>query len=179
MAAIIGMDLEAISEVCSDVSDEGVCVSANDNAPGQVVVSGHKAAVEKAVVVAKERGAKMGMLLPVSAPFHCPLMQPAADAMAEALSAVTISDPVVPVISNVKAAPVSDAAEIEALLVAQVTGAVRWRESAASMPSLGVDSVVEMGAGKVLCGLLKRIDRSISSINIQEPEHIDAFLASL
>jgi len=179
MAAIIGMELDAVEELAKDVSDLGTCVSANDNAPGQVVVSGHKAAVEKAIELAKERGARMGVLLPVSAPFHCPLMQPAADAMAEALASVTISDPIVPVISNVKAAPVSDAAEIEALLVAQVTGAVRWRESAASLPSLGVDQVVEMGAGKVLCGLLKRIDRSISSLNIQEPDHIDAFLASL
>jgi len=179
MAAIIGLDLEVVEKVVAEAAVDGVVVSANDNAPGQVVVSGEKVAVEKAIVLAKEQGAKMGMLLPVSAPFHCPLMQPAADAMEQALSQVTIAAPVVPVISNVEAKPITDPAVIKDLLVQQVTGVVRWRESVLTMPSLGIDQAVELGAGKVLCGLLKRIDRSLSSLSIQEPEDIDAFVASL
>ncbi len=183
MAAILGLDFEAVRVVAEEASQasgaDQVCTPANDNAPGQVVVSGHTAAVERAIGIAKAKGAKRGLLLPVSAPFHCSLMQPAADEMAQALAEVTINAPLVPLVANVTAEPVSDPDVIRDLLVRQVTGAVRWRESIGNMAGLGVDRLVEMGAGKVLSGLARRIDRSLQAVSLQEREEIDAFCASL
>src|SRR5690606_30822534 len=151
----------------------------NDNAPGQVVVSGHKAAVERAIEIAKGKGAKRALLLPVSAPFHCPLMQPAADKMAEALAGEAILAPFVPVVANVTAAPVSSPDDIRRLLVEQVTGAVRWRESVEEMVKLGVTTFVECGAGKVLSGLVKRINRDAATVSIETPDDVEAFLKTL
>lgn len=179
MAAILGLSMEDVSATCSEASEGEIVVAANDNADGQVVVSGHKGAVERAIEIAKGKGAKRGMLLPVSAPFHCPLMKPAADEMRAALADVTINRPSLPVIANVLAAPVSEPEGIANLLVEQVTGAVRWRESVASMTSLGIHQMVEVGAGKVLSGLGRRIDRSLETANLQEPADIEAFSASL
>lgn len=179
MAAILGLSMEDVAAVCEAAAGDGVVVAANDNADGQVVVSGSKAAVERAIDLAKEKGAKRGMLLPVSAPFHCPLMQPAADEMKAALTDVTVNRPVLPVIANVLAAPVSEPEGIRNLLVEQVTGAVRWRESVGSMASLGIDALVEVGAGKVLSGLVRRIDRSLAATNIQDPADIDEFVKTL
>jgi len=179
MAAILGLGLEDVAAVVEEAAKGQVVVAANDNADGQVVVSGHKDAVERAIEIAKAKGAKRGLLLPVSAPFHCPLMQPAADEMKAALADVTIERPVVPVIANVLAAPVSEPEGIRNLLVEQVTGAVRWRESVASMGSLGITDMVEIGAGKVLSGLARRIDRDLNTMNIQDPADIEAFTASL
>ncbi len=179
MAAILGLEIDVVKSVCMEVAMDETVIPANDNGGGQIVISGHKGAVERAAEAAKEAGARRALLLPVSAPFHCPLMQPAAQEMAEALSAVLMNDPIVPVIANVVAAPISDTAQIKSLLVEQVTGAVRWRESVAGMGALGIESVVEIGAGKVLCGMVRRIDKSLSSMNIQDPDHIDAYSASL
>ncbi len=161
MAALLGLDFDAVQSVAAEAAAGEVCQAANDNDPGQVVVSGHKAAVERAVELAKERGAKRAVLLPVSAPFHCELMAPAADKMKEALAAVNIQAPAVPVVSNVRAAGVSDPDEIRELLVQQVTGSVRWRESVMWMASQGVDQIWEIGAGKALIGMVRRIDRAI------------------
>jgi len=179
MAAILGLSLDDIKAVVDEAAQGEIVVAANDNADGQIVISGHKAAVERAIDIAKEKGAKRGLLLPVSAPFHCPLMQPAADEMRDALAKVTISQLTVPVIANVLAAPISEPTGIANLLVEQVTGAVRWRESVGSMASLGVTKVIEVGAGKVLTGLVRRIDKSLEFANIQDPADIDAFVASL
>lgn len=179
MAAILGLSMDDVNAVCSDASGDQVVVAANDNADGQIVISGHKAAVERAIDIAKEKGAKRGMLLPVSAPFHCPLMQPAADEMKAALANVKIERPRVPVIANVLAAPISEPEGIANLLVEQVTGSVRWRETIASMRSLGIDTMVEVGAGKVLSGLVRRIDRELNAVNLQEPADIEAFVFSL
>ena len=161
MAALLGLDFDTVQSVAADAAAGEVCQAANDNDPGQVVVSGHKAAVERAVDLAKERGAKRAVLLPVSAPFHCELMAPAADKMKEALANVNIQAPAVPVVSNVRAAGVSDPNEIRELLVQQVTGSVRWRESVMWMASQGVDQIWEIGAGKALSGMVRRIDRAI------------------
>ena len=161
MAALLGLDFDAVQSVAAEAAAGEVCQAANDNDPGQVVVSGHKAAVERAVELAKERGAKRAVLLPVSAPFHCELMAPAADKMKEALAEVNILAPAVPVVSNVRAAGVSDPDEIRELLVQQVTGSVRWRESVMWMASQGVDQIWEIGAGKALSGMVRRIDRAI------------------
>lgn len=161
MAALLGLDFDAVQSVAAEAAAGEVCQAANDNDPGQVVVSGHKAAVERAVELAKERGAKRAVLLPVSAPFHCELMAPAADKMKEALAEVNIQAPAVPVVSNVRAAGVSDPDEIRELLVQQVTGSVRWRESVMWMASQGVDQIWEIGAGKALSGMVRRIDRAI------------------
>ena len=161
MAALLGLDFDAVQSVAAEAAAGEVCQAANDNDPGQVVVSGHKAAVERAVDLAKERGAKRAVLLPVSAPFHCELMAPAADKMKEALAAVNIQAPAVPMVSNVRAAGVSDPDEIRELLVQQVTGSVRWRESVMWMASQGVDQIWEIGAGKALSGMVRRIDRAI------------------
>ena len=161
MAALLGLDFDAVQSVAAEAAAGEVCQAANDNDPGQVVVSGHKAAVERAVELAKERGAKRAVLLPVSAPFHCELMAPAADKMKEALVEVNIQAPAVPVVSNVRAAGVSDPDEIRELLVQQVTGSVRWRESVMWMASQGVDQIWEIGAGKALSGMVRRIDRAI------------------
>ncbi|MFG1360823.1 ACP S-malonyltransferase [Xanthobacter pseudotagetidis] len=178
MAALLGLDYEQAVAVAAEAAQDGVCEAANDNAPGQVVVSGDRAAVERAMVIAKEKGAMKAVLLPVSAPFHCRLMGPAAEAMEVALSGSTIMTPRVPLIANVRASPVSDPAEILRLLVEQVTGTVRWRESVIYMAGAGITSVVEVGAGKVLCGLVKRIDKSIAASVVGTPEDVAAFIAA-
>jgi [acyl-carrier-protein] S-malonyltransferase len=178
MAALLGLDYEAAVAVAKEAAQGEVCEAANDNGGGQVVVSGHKAAVERAVEIAKGRGAKRAMLLPVSAPFHCRLMQPAADAMAEALATVTINPPAAPVVANVLASAITDPAEIRKRLVEQVTGTVRWRECIAFMAQAGVDRFVEIGAGKVLSGLVKRIAEGATGISIGTPQDIETFKAS-
>jgi [acyl-carrier-protein] S-malonyltransferase len=174
MAAILGLDLEAVRAVALEAAQGEVCQAANDNDPTQVVVSGTKAAVERAAVIAKEKGAKRAVMLPVSAPFHCALMQPAADVMAEALAAVEIKTPAVPLIANVRADAVSDPAEIRQLLVEQVTGSVRWRESVQGMAAKGVTEFWEIGAGKALSGMIRKIDRSLSSRQFGTPEDVAA-----
>ncbi|WP_083100650.1 ACP S-malonyltransferase [Pseudophaeobacter leonis] len=174
MAAILGLDLEAVRAVALEAAQGEVCQAANDNDPTQVVVSGTKAAVERAAVIAKEKGAKRAVMLPVSAPFHCALMQPAADVMAEALAAVEIKTPAVPLIANVRADAVSDPAEIRQLLVEQVTGSVRWRESVQVMAAKGVTEFWEIGAGKALSGMIRKIDRSLSSRQFGTPEDVAA-----
>jgi [acyl-carrier-protein] S-malonyltransferase len=163
MAALLGLDFATAQAVAKEAAQGEVCQAANDNDPGQVVVSGHKDAVERAVEIAKTKGAKRALLLPVSAPFHCALMQPAADVMAEALAGVEIAVPKVPLVANVRAEAVSDPAEIRALLVAQVTGSVRWRESVLWLAGHGVTELVEIGAGKALSGMARRIDRELTT----------------
>src|SRR5947209_344824 len=175
MAALIGLELEAAAAVAAEAAQGQVCQAANDNGGGQVVVSGDKAAVERAVEIAKGKGARRAMLLPVSAPFHCALMQPAADAMAEALAKVMVKQPVVPLVANVLARPTSDPAQIVRSLIAQVTGTVRWRESVAFMVGAGVGSFYEVGAGKVLSGLGKRIAEGASGTPIGTPQDVAAF----
>ena len=154
-------------------------VAANDNAPGQIVISGHKSAVERAIVLAAAKGLKRVIMLPVSAPFHCRLMAPAAAVMAQALDQATIAPPSVPLVANVTAAPVTSPAEIRRLLVEQVTGMVRWRESVLAMKAAGVDRVVELGTGKVLAGLVKRIDGDIANSSVGSPADIETLLKSL
>jgi [acyl-carrier-protein] S-malonyltransferase len=175
MAALIGLEFDAASAVAAEASQGEVCQAANDNGAGQVVVSGTKAAVERAVEIAKTKGAKRAMLLPVSAPFHCALMQPAADVMAGALAKVSIKAPSVPVVANVLAKPVREPTDIVRALVAQVTGTVRWRESVAYMASAGVTNFYEVGAGKVLSGLIKRLVEGATTGAIGSPEDIAAF----
>lgn len=177
MAAILGLDLAAVVEVALEAAQGDVCQAANDNDPSQVVVSGHKAAVERAVEIAKERGAKRAVLLPVSAPFHCALMQPAADRMAEALADVALAAPRVPLVANVLAEAVSDAETIRRLLVQQVTGAVRWRESVVWMAAQGVTEFWEIGAGKALSGLIKRSAKGTGTRNFGTPEDIASLKA--
>jgi [acyl-carrier-protein] S-malonyltransferase len=172
MAAILGLDFEAVQAIAQEAAMGEVCQAANDNDPGQVVVSGHKDAVERAVTLAKERGAKRAMLLPVSAPFHCALMEPAARAMAEALDEVEINRPAVPLVANVLAEKVSDPATIRSLLVDQVMGSVRWRESVLYMAREGVNEAWEIGAGKALCGMVRRIDREITCRTVGLPEDV-------
>lgn len=178
MAALLGLEFEQAAAVAAEAAQGQVCQAANDNGGGQVVVSGDKAAVERAVEIAKGKGAKRAMLLPVSAPFHCALMQPAADVMAEALSKVAVTAPVVPVVANVLAKPLSDPAEIVRSLVAQVTGTVRWRESVGFMAGAGVRNFYEIGAGKVLTGLAKRLAEGASAMAIGTPDDVAAFKAS-
>ena len=175
MAALLGLDYETAASVAAEAAQGQVCQAANDNGAGQVVVSGDKAAVERAVEIAKGKGAKRAMLLPVSAPFHCALMQPAAEVMAEALSKVKVNAPALPVVANVLAKPIRDTAEIVRSLVAQVTGTVRWRESVAFMAGAGVTSFYEIGAGKVLSGLIKRIAEGANATAIGTPEDVAAF----
>ncbi|MCC0014956.1 MAG: ACP S-malonyltransferase [Rhodobiaceae bacterium] len=177
MAAILGLDIDAVAAIAADAAGDEVCQTANDNAPGQVVVSGSKAAVERAAALAGERGAQRAIMLPVSAPFHCALMAPAAEVMAEALASVMVNAPAVPVVSNVLAGPISDPDEIRKRLVEQVTGTVRWRESVAWMAANGVDTLYEIGAGKVLTGLARRIDRSLAAKAVGTPDDISALLA--
>jgi [acyl-carrier-protein] S-malonyltransferase len=179
MAALLGLDFEAATAVAEEAAQGEVCQAANDNDPGQVVVSGHKAAVERAVEIAKEKGAKRAVLLPVSAPFHCALMAPAADVMAEALEKVEMKAPAVPLVANVRAEGVTDAATIRALLVEQVTGSVRWRESVGYMAAQGVTEVWEIGAGKALAGMIRRIERSITCRAVGTPEDVTAAVESL
>jgi [acyl-carrier-protein] S-malonyltransferase len=177
MAALIGLEFEAASAIATEAAQGEVCQAANDNGAGQVVVSGNKSAVERAVEIAKTKGAKRAMLLPVSAPFHCALMQPAADVMAEALAKVSVQRPVVPVVANVLAKPISEPTEIVRALVAQVTGTVRWRESVEFMAGASVTRFYEVGAGKVLSGLIKRLADGASVAAIGSPDDIAAFKA--
>jgi [acyl-carrier-protein] S-malonyltransferase len=183
MAALLGLNIEPVEEVVAEAREKAapgeVVAAANDNADGQVVLSGHKGAVEVAIEIAKEKGAKKAMLLPVSAPFHCPLMQPAADEMAERLKEVVIAPPRVPLIANVTASEVSDPDTIRRLLIEQVTGRVRWRESVLYMGEQGVSELVELGAGKILTGMVRRINREMTGSAVGTPADIDAFLAKL
>ena len=179
MAALLGLDFDAARAVAEEAAAGEVCEAANDNDPGQVVVSGHKAAVERAVEIAKAKGAKRALLLPVSAPFHCSLMAPAAEMMAKALDEVAISAPTVPVVSNVLAEGVTAPAHIRALLVEQITGSVRWRESVGYMAAKGVTEVFELGAGKALSGMVKRIDRALTATAVSTPENVQAMAAQV
>jgi [acyl-carrier-protein] S-malonyltransferase len=178
MAALLGMDFSAAAEVAAEAAQGEVCQAANDNDPAQVVVSGHRSAVERALEIAKAKGAKRALLLPVSAPFHCALMQPAADAMAEALAGVTLLPPRMPLVANVRAEAVSDPEVIRALLVEQVTGSVRWRESVLWMAAQGVTEAWEIGAGKALSGMIKRISPGIATRAIGSPDDVTAALAA-
>jgi [acyl-carrier-protein] S-malonyltransferase len=175
MAALLGLDFETARAVAEEAAEGEVCQAANDNDPAQVVVSGHKAAVERAVEIAKAKGAKRALMLPVSAPFHCALMQPAADRMAEALADVAIAAPAVPVVANVRAEGVSDPDEIRRLLVEQVTGSVRWRESVLWMASQGVTETVEIGAGKALSGMARRIVKELNATAIGTADDVKKF----
>lgn len=179
MAALLGADLDQAQSIAADAAQGDVCSIANDNSAGQVVISGSADAIDRAIALAAERGLKRSVRLPVSAPFHCALMQPAADAMAEALAAVTIAAPVVPVIANVTAAPVTDPNTIRRLLVEQVTGVVRWRECVLVMKEQGVETLVELGSGKVLAGLTKRIDKELSATSVGTPADVESFLKTL
>ena len=180
MAALLGPDFDTVVEIAAKAStDEEICSAANDNAPGQVVISGSAAAVARAIDLAKEAGAKRAVELPVSAPFHCSLMSPAADAMRDALANVEISAPQIPIVTNVTAASCSDPEEIRSRLVEQVTGSVRWRESVEWLCQNKVTELVEVGSGKVLTGLARRINRELVASAINEAEDVDAFIASL
>jgi [acyl-carrier-protein] S-malonyltransferase len=177
MAALLGLDFDTARAVAEEAAQGEVCQAANDNDPGQVVVSGHKAAVERAVEIAKGKGAKRAVLLPVSAPFHCALMAPAAEAMQAALADITVQAPAVPLVANVRAHAVQDPALIKDLLVQQVTGSVRWRESVAWMAAQGVTEMWEIGAGKALSGMVRRIEKSISCHAVGAPDDIAKLLA--
>ena len=174
MAAILGLNAQAVAAIAEEAAGDQVCQAANDNDPAQIVVSGHRGAVERAIEIAKAKGAKRALLLPVSAPFHCALMEPAAAVMGEALAGVVILDPSVPVVVNVRAEAVTEADRIRALLVAQITGAVRWRESVEWMVAAGVTDFWEIGAGKALSGMIKRIERTATQRAIGTPEDIAA-----
>ncbi len=179
MAAIIGLEADVVEAVCAEAAELGAAQIANDNGGGQLVISGSKAAIEKAAALASEKGAKRALMLPVSAPFHSALMGPAAEAMAEALAKVEAKNPVVPVVANVRAAPVSDAETIVKLLVEQVTGRVRWREAVEWFAENGVTTLYEIGTGKVLTGLAKRIDKRVAGVAVNTAADIDAALAAL
>ena len=179
MAALIGIDLDLAKEIASEAAKGEVCVAANDNAPGQIVLSGHVGAVQRAVEIGKKKGAKRSILLAVSAPFHCSLMAPAADIMAGVLGGVQLNVPMIPIVANVTAAPEVEPLEIRRLLVEQVTSPVRWRESIMKMKQLGVGTFVEVGVGKVLTGMVKRIDRELQGLSIQSADDIDEFLNSI
>ncbi|POF28802.1 ACP S-malonyltransferase [Roseibium marinum] len=179
MAALLGLDFDTVVQVAEAAAQGEVCQAANDNAPGQVVVSGHVAAVERAIEIAKAKGARRALLLPVSAPFHCALMAPAADKMAEALANAEVRSPAVPLVANVVAGPVTDPDEIRGRLVEQVTGTVRWRESITWLAENGVDTFVEIGTGKVLTGMVKRIHKDATGLAVNTPEDIDAVLEKI
>jgi [acyl-carrier-protein] S-malonyltransferase len=179
MAALLGLDFAAAAGVAAEAAQGEVCQAANDNSDGQVVISGHRAAVERALEIAKAKGAKRAILLPVSAPFHCVLMQPAADAMAEALEKAELKVPVVPVVANVLAAPITDPVDIRRRLVEQVTGTVRWRECVNTMSALGVSTFVELGSGKVLTGLAKKNAPEARAFAIGTPEDVAAAASQL
>jgi [acyl-carrier-protein] S-malonyltransferase len=179
MAALIGLDVETAQAVANEAAQGEVCSVANDNGAGQVVVSGNKAAVERAAAAAGARGAKRTIMLPVSAPFHCALMAPAAREMADALTQVSLRQPYVPLVANVTAAAVTEPEQIKRLLVEQVTGLVRWRECVVHMKEQGVDQLVELGAGRVLSGLAKRIDRDLATASLGAPAEIETFLKTL
>lgn len=176
MAALLGATLEQARGIAGDAAEDQVCDIANDNAPGQVVLSGNSEAVERAVALAKERGVRRAVMLSVSAPFHCRLLQPAAEVMEEALSTVDMNPPEPPLVANVSAETASDPDEIRALLVAQVTGLVRWRECVLAMRGAGVGTAVEIGAGKVLTGLARRIDPDLAALSVESPDDIEALL---
>ena len=179
MAAILGLDFETVSQITNSSANDQVCQAANDNDPGQVVISGHKNAVEETIELAKDAGAKRAILLPVSAPFHCSLMQPAADTMAKALSEIILKDPIVPLVANVKANKEVNGETIKDLLVEQVTGSVRWRESIEFMSSEGVSEVYEIGAGKALSGMVRRIDREINVNQVFDTSSVRAAVLKL
>lgn len=179
MAALLGLELEAVREIATEAAGDDVCAAANDNAPGQVVVSGNAGAVDRAIELASERGAKRAIRLPVSAPFHCALMAPAADVMAEALAEVTLAPPRVPIVANVTASLVSEPERVRRLLVEQVTAMVRWRESVLAMREQEVEKLVELGAGKVLSGLVRRIDRALAASSVGGPAEVEALLKEL
>jgi [acyl-carrier-protein] S-malonyltransferase len=179
MAAILGLDLADVEEVAAAAAEDQVCDVANDNSDGQIVVSGNTAAVERAVEIAKDKGARRAILLPVSAPFHCQLLDPAADIMTYALASADLKPPTPPVVANVTAQPVSEPDEIRSLLIEQVTHRVRWRESVLTMCELGVEELCEIGAGKVLSGLARRIDRDLGAQAIATPADVESFLGSL
>jgi len=179
MAAILGLEIDAVKDIAKEASTTEIVAAANDNSFGQIVVSGHKAAVEKAVALATAKGAKRAIMLTVSAPFHCSLMKPAADAMREALAAVDVKAPSVPLVANVTADFVTDPAKIRQLLVDQVTGMVRWRESVLYMKTQGVTELIELGAGKVLNGLTKRIDKELNGRSVGTPKDIEEFLKEI
>ncbi|UWP93217.1 ACP S-malonyltransferase [Aliiroseovarius crassostreae] len=179
MAALLGLDFDAATDVAEEAAQGQVCQAANDNDPAQVVVSGHKEAVERAVEIAKQKGARRAVLLPVSAPFHCELMQSAAEAMAQALAEVDMERPSVPLVANVRATALSDPATIRSLLVEQVTGSVRWRESVAWMANEGVSEVWEIGAGKALSGMIRRIAKDVTCRAVGTPEDVKAAIEAL
>lgn len=179
MAALLGLDFATAQAVALEAAQGEVCQAANDNDPGQVVVSGHKAAVERALIIAKEKGAKRALLLPVSAPFHCSLMAPAAAVMADALNDVSIVAPKVPLVANVLASAVTDPDQIRALLVEQVTGSVRWRESVSYMAAQGVTEAWEIGAGKALIGMIRRIEKEMTTGAVGAPDDIVAAVAAM
>ncbi len=179
MAAVMGLEAADLEAVCRDAAEGEICQIANDNGGGQLVISGHAAAVARASKLAGERGAKRAILLPVSAPFHCALMAPAAERMQAALAEATVSAPTVPVVANVLARPIADPAEIRTRLVEQVTGRVRWRESMEFLAGQGVTTLIEIGSGKVLTGLARRIDKSLSALPVGAPGDVDAALAAI
>ena len=166
MAAILGLDFELVEKIANEASQRQVCQAANDNDPNQVVISGNLEAVERAIILAKEKGAKRALILPVSAPFHCELMQPASDVMAEAFSKVSFKIPSSPIVANYTALPVVDPSEIQNLLIKQITGRVRWRETINFISRNGVDKVIEIGSGKALTGMIRRINKDINCYNI-------------
>ena len=176
MAAIMGLDYDTVLEVTTDASGEDICVIANDNAPGQLIISGHTSAIQRAISIATTKGSKRNVQLPVSAPFHCPLMGPATEVMSEALNKVTFSKPLVPIVNNVTATAADDPDVLRQRLVEQVTGRVRWRETILSLADQGVSAVVEIGAGKVLTGLTKRINPDLRTITLNTPKDIEEFL---
>lgn len=179
MAAILGLDFETVSQITNLSSDDQICQAANDNDPGQVVISGHKNAVDQTIELAKDAGAKRAVLLPVSAPFHCSLMQPAADIMAKALNDIKLDDPIVPLVANVRANEQNNGDMIKDLLIEQVTGSVRWRESIEFMSSKGVSEVFEIGAGKALSGMVRRINREISVNQVFDTSSVHAAVLKL
>ncbi len=179
MAAILGLDFDVVEKIAIEAAEDQICVAANDNSDGQVVVSGHKEAVERAVSLAQKSGARKAVILAVSAPFHCELMAPAAKAMQQALADTKFSAPIIPIVTNVTASLENNTDIIKDLLVKQVTGTVRWRESVLYMRDNGVDKMIELGAGKVLSGLARRIDRSIACESIGNPEQIESLIAKL
>jgi [acyl-carrier-protein] S-malonyltransferase len=179
MAALLGVELDVAKEIAAAAAQGEVCDPANDNAPGQVVVSGHVSAIDRAIEIGKEKGARRSIKLPVSAPFHCALMKPAAEVMEEALAATAIAPPSVALIANVTAEPVADPTVIRRLLVEQVTAMVRWRESILAMRAGDVDTVVELGSGKVLSGLVRRIDGDMTGISVGTPPDVEALLKTL
>jgi [acyl-carrier-protein] S-malonyltransferase len=179
MAALLGLDVAAAAAVAEKAAEGEVCAVANDNCPGQIVVSGHTSAVERAIVLAAEAGARRAIMLPVSAPFHCPLMAPAAEIVAAALEETPPAAPLVPLVANVTARPTSEPLEIATLLVEQVTRMVRWRESVLLFVENEVEEVVEIGAGRVLSGLVRRIDKTLSTLSVGTPEELDALVKAL